>query len=359
MKKLLTALLAGMMLVGCGKTATEEPAPTEDAKTEEPSAGAGAVLGGWTVNTDFNSMMADDDVSRFETAKEGLLGVNYTPVQVIATQVVNGTNYAYLATGSEPKNGWYVIVVNENTAGEVSLVNIREIDPADIHTKENADGAALGGWTATDTGKAGMLPSEDAMAAFDKAQEKLLGVTLNPIALIASQVVNGTNYAVLSRGRTATENPEVNLYVTIINAGTDGSVEVLENNLLDLEYYVSTAETSPIEGEWELTKVVAAVPGGEPKEMNREENQSLFGDPAYYTFNGNGTGTLNVIEGDTTAKADGTWKENADGTFTFTTDGEDELTVSYDAASDTLVRHFTDDSADAKYSEIDFTYTRR
>ena len=121
-------MLAGMMLVGCGQNKTEEPAETpaeEPAATQEaapaettaeaPAENGGALLGGWTACADYNHMMADDDTARFETALEGLLGVNYTPVTVLATQVVNGTNYAYLAAGqtvtAEPVNGWYVVVV--------------------------------------------------------------------------------------------------------------------------------------------------------------------------------------------------------------------------------------------------------
>ena len=256
MKKFLMAMLAGMMLVGCGQNKTEEPAETpaeEPAATQEaapaettaeaPAENGGALLGGWTACADYNHMMADDDTARFETALEGLLGVNYTPVTVLATQVVNGTNYAYLAAGqtvtAEPVNGWYVVVVNQNSAGEISLVNIKEIDVADIHTQDNADEKLLGGYTPTDTGKPGMLAGEDAMAAFDEATKSLMGVTLNPITVLGTQVVNGTNYAVISRGKASTENPEVNLYVTKYHAGTDGTVDGVENALFDLVYYVT------------------------------------------------------------------------------------------------------------------------
>lgn len=251
MKKFLMAVLAGMMLVGCGQKKTEEPTeapaePTAEATAEATAEPAGALLGGWTVNTEYNSMMADDDVARFEKALEGLTGVGYTPVTVLATQVVNGTNYAYLATGTtvtaQPVDGWYVVVVNENSAGEISLVNIKQIDVADIHTQDNADGAVLGGWTATDTGKAGMLAGEETMIAFEAAAEKLLGVTLNPITVLGTQVVNGTNYAVLSRGKTSTENPEINLYITKYHAGTDGTVDEVENAVFDLAYYVTPEE---------------------------------------------------------------------------------------------------------------------
>ncbi|MBO5554917.1 MAG: hypothetical protein J5941_05230, partial [Solobacterium sp.] len=67
MKKFLMAVLAGMMLVGCGQKKTEEPTeapaePTAEATAEptaeptaetaaEPAENAGALLGGWTVNT--------------------------------------------------------------------------------------------------------------------------------------------------------------------------------------------------------------------------------------------------------------------------------------------------------------------
>ncbi|MBQ1439205.1 MAG: hypothetical protein IIZ10_05910 [Solobacterium sp.] len=258
MKKFLMAVLAGMMLVGCGQKKTEEPTeapaePTAEATAEptaetaaEPAENAGALLGGWTVNTEYNSIMADGDVARFKQALEGLTGVGYTPVTILATQVVNGTNYAYLATGTtvtaQPVDGWYVVVVNEKSVGEISLVNIKQIDVADIHTQDNADGAALGGWTVADTGAAGMLAGEDTMVAFEAAAEKLLGVTLNPITVLGTQVVNGTNYAVLSLGKTSTEKPELSLYVTKYHAGTDGTVDEVENAVFDLAYYVTPEE---------------------------------------------------------------------------------------------------------------------
>ena len=209
MKKFMMAMLAGLMLVGCGQNKPEEPAETP---AEEPA--------------------ATQEAAPAETAE--------------ATAENNGTNYAYLAAGqtvtAEPVNGWYVVVVNQNSAGEISLVNIKEIDVADVHTQENADEKLLGGYTPTDTGKPGMLAGEDAMAAFDEATKSLMGVTLNPITVLGTQVVNGLNYVVLSRGKASTENPEVNLYVTKYHAGTDGTVDGVENALFDLVYYVTPEE---------------------------------------------------------------------------------------------------------------------
>jgi len=120
----------------------------------------------------------------------------------------------------------------------------------------------------------------------------------------------------------------------------------------------AASEANPVVGDWELTGVTATVPGGEPAEMNPEENASLFGDKGYYTFNADGTGSLNIYEGDTVATTDGKWTNEGD-TYTFTGASGDELVVTYDKSADTLTREYTDDSADAQYSQITFVYTRK
>ena len=120
----------------------------------------------------------------------------------------------------------------------------------------------------------------------------------------------------------------------------------------------AASKASPVVGDWELTKVTATVPGEEPTEMNPEENASLFGDKGYYTFNEDGTGSLNIYEGDTVATTDGKWTNDGD-TYTFTEASGNELVVTYDKSADTLRREYTDDSADAPYSAITFVYTRK
>ncbi len=372
MKKLFTAMIAAMLMAGCAQQKPAEPAETavpEETPTAVPEETAqpqetalSEIPGGWTVNTDFNTQMADYDMIRMGTALEEFVGAGYTPVQVIATQVVNGTNYAYLAMGqtvtADPISNYYVLTINETPSGEVSLLNIKKIDITDIKTKDSNE-TLLGGWQATGTGKPGMLPGEEAQASFDKACESLEeGLMLNPVVLFGTQIAAGTNYAALCRGRHDGED-EYTLYVTKWFSSVDGSSEITSNELFDIGYYTTPSiEGEPIVGEWELTKVEAAAPGEEAKFMEPESNASLYGDPAYYVFNEDGTGTLNVIEGNNTESIEGTWTVDA-GVYTFTRDGDEELSVVYDAESDRLIRVFKDDSAGAPYSEIKFFYTRR
>lgn len=374
MKKYYAALIAALMVAGCAQTSPAAPAETAKpeataeatAAPEETAQPAETALtemtGAWTVNTDFNAQLADNDKTRFETALEGFVGVGYTPIQVIAEQVVNGTNYAYLvmsqAVTANALSNYHIMVINETPANEVSLVNIKKIEVSDIKTKAAAE-TLLGGWQATGTGKAGMLPGEAAQASFDEACKSLEeGLILNPIALLGTQVAAGTNYAALCRGRFDGED-EYTLYITKWFNGIDGKTQMLSNELFDLEYYTTPSiEGEPIVGEWELTKVDAAKPGETPQFMEPETNASLYGDPAYYVFNEDGTASLNIIEGDHTEEIKGNWKVDA-GVYTFTVFESEELSVVYDPLTDTLVRVIQDNAPDAQYSMVQFTYTRR
>lgn len=49
------------------------------------------ISGGWTVH----ESITPEDKAVFDAAMKGLLGVNYEPV-IVATQVVNGTNYCFI-----------------------------------------------------------------------------------------------------------------------------------------------------------------------------------------------------------------------------------------------------------------------
>lgn len=120
MKKLLTLLIVLIMpftLLGCGSNNKEEQ-PQE------------IIDGGWVDVED--GTLTDELKEMFNTALEGLLGATYEPVELIATQVVSGTNYKFLASGSKTTKpvveGTYYITIYKDLQGTVELKDIEVIE---------------------------------------------------------------------------------------------------------------------------------------------------------------------------------------------------------------------------------------
>ncbi|MBR2759937.1 MAG: hypothetical protein IKD66_02100 [Solobacterium sp.] len=260
MKKLSAAMAAVMILAGCSAgtsaptaapqptpspEATAEPtaAPAEEAKPELAANGEKEVLGGWTVNTSYNSYLTDDEIALFNKALEGLVGVGYTPVAILADQVVSGTNYAYLAMAktvtADPKEYWAVVTVYQDLQGNAKIIGVKEIDTDNIKTIADApESGLMGGWNVRQSGgKPVMMPDENAQEAADKILFQDDGSSLKPVVLLASQVVSGTNYRFLMRGNKEGDDATT-LYVTTVYKNLDGNVEITDNSYFDLLSYV-------------------------------------------------------------------------------------------------------------------------
>lgn len=233
MKKmnLITAGLActamcSMILTGCTKTTPPEvtPAPTveqtvtsEVATPETPEVatsevaatqGEKVMLGGWELVTDNSAaMMAENDSTRIAIALRGE-GTNFNVLDVVATQVVAGVNYMYLCYGTDAEAttpGYYFVTINEDPNGDASVVGIVPFDFTAVETGEPLGEGATGAWAVQGTGKAGMFSNQDAQASFDAINTG--DVMYNPVALLATQLVSGTNFKALCRGN------DENLYV--------------------------------------------------------------------------------------------------------------------------------------------------
>ncbi len=68
---------------------------------------------------------------------------------------------------------------------------------------------------------------------------EVLGVGYNPIQLLATQVVNGTNYIALVRGKALSVDDTPELYVISWYADLEGNSKVTEIKKFDLNYYVA------------------------------------------------------------------------------------------------------------------------
>ena len=103
------------------------------AENRAPSA-PGAALGAWTLSE--NTALTDGARDAFDRALDGLVGVNYTPLALLGTQLVAGTNYCFLCEatvvypGAQP---YYALVyVYEDLQGGAEILNIVPLDIAEL-----------------------------------------------------------------------------------------------------------------------------------------------------------------------------------------------------------------------------------
>ncbi len=212
---------------------TTTTAESSDATTET----AQVVLGGWTVNTDTSPGISDEDKALFEKAVKGTDEEGHTPVACIATQLVSGTNHAFLCADTKSNSSWHVVTVYESLDGNAKVIGTAELDPSDIYTtNDSADSEIVGGW-AVITEEKGSIP-ENAQAAFTKAVEAYVGVDYTPVALLATQVVSGTNYRLLCAGTPVVPNGVTELYVVDVYEDTSGNSQITDAQKVLLTKYV-------------------------------------------------------------------------------------------------------------------------
>ena len=198
------------------------------------------VLGGWQLYDQFNVVLTEKEKEVFEKATADMLSVKYEPIRVIATQIVNGTNYAYLVSQEKvvenPVKEFYIVKIYEDLEGSVDFKAINKLDPKSVVAKDAPEELA-GGWNVEGPDNSGILLDQNAQTSFGKATEAYVGVNLQPVQLLATQIVNGTNYIALCKGQTTTENPTNGIYIVEWYAALNGDAEIKDVKLLDLAYY--------------------------------------------------------------------------------------------------------------------------
>lgn len=126
-------------------------------------------------------------------------------------------------------------VVSGIEIGAGSVPSSDSQDSSDIH-----GGMLMGGWEATED--ASITPQ--AQEAFDKAMEKLLGVDYEPVALLATQVVAGTNYCFLCRGTVVTPNARPSYKLVYVYADLSGGAQILD--IQDLVFGISESDDGSV-----------------------------------------------------------------------------------------------------------------
>ena len=229
-KRISACLVSGMLALtlcvyGCGaavETMGDEQT-TEQAGTREM--------------TETPNYLTNEEQAIFDAAVKGTEAEDLKPTAVLATQVVAGRNYAFLCQSTGANPAWYIAVVYQNPQGTSTLSTLNDLDLDALQVSDQSGEGMVGAWEVCEPATAS-LPQE-AATAFSNAAADYEGVEFSPIALLSSQMDQGTNYRMLCMGTTIADEPVRELYVVNIHEDPDGNAEIASAEQLALTAYVS------------------------------------------------------------------------------------------------------------------------
>ena len=246
-RKTFAVLAAGLLVLGmvsCNGQSNPEPA-VEEKTTEETK--TAALAGGWECYAEGEASLPKEVAEAFEKATEGFTGSDLTPVAYVGQQVVAGMNYMILCrsktTATDPAVSFLMITVYADLEGNAEILNMK-----DFAYQEMTEGETLGeyeapkaealsgGWSIPDDHTVGTLP-EEIQAAFDKATESLTGAGFTPMAYLGSQIVAGTNYALLCCGEGSAAELGTYLQVIVIYEDLEGNAQITGITTVDMADY--------------------------------------------------------------------------------------------------------------------------
>ena len=89
------------------------------------------MVGGWENVPCEAGTLPEDAQATFDKAREGLVGAVYTPVALLSTQVVAGTNYCILCQIApvvpDPVPVWALVYLYADLQGNVEITNVYEL----------------------------------------------------------------------------------------------------------------------------------------------------------------------------------------------------------------------------------------
>ena len=228
LKKLSVVLLAFVLLfvmATCGSS-DQTSENTSGTETSEP------VAGGWKLFDNKTNVLPEDVQASFDKASETFTGSELKPVAYVASQVVAGTNYMILCeaatTTEQPKTSYQMVIVYADLEGKAEITQMKEFDLTAYVEGDSTEISAeklAGGWEPAEDRSSVVIPQE-AKDVFDKAAGNLDGNELEPMALLGTQVVAGTNYAFLCFSTLQTEETINGIQVVTVYEDLDGNAEI-------------------------------------------------------------------------------------------------------------------------------------
>lgn len=210
------------------ETGSEKNSPSETKKQEEGTTfdrEETPMVGGWSINKGhFSPEENKDAMKAFHKAINGLTGYYYEVVAVLGSQVVAGTNYAYLCRGNvvvpDAEPTYLILYVYENLIGKARILDSQSIFTGDL-------GGVIGDFN-LNTGKVELQENAAVSAAFEKAVANLADVSYEPIAYLGLQTVDGEGptYAVLCLEKAGTASAKTKLSMITIYEDLGGKAKI-------------------------------------------------------------------------------------------------------------------------------------
>lgn len=229
LKKLSVVLLAFVLLfvMAAFGSSDQTSENTSETETSEP------VAGGWELFDNKTNVLPEDVQASFDKASETFTGSELKPVAYVASQVVAGTNYMILCeaatTTEQPKTSYQMVIVYADLEGKAEITQMKEFDLTAYVEGDSTEISAeklAGGWEPAEDRSSVVIPQE-AKDVFDKAAGNLDGNELEPMALLGTQVVAGTNYAFLCFSTLQTEETIHGIQVVTVYEDLDGNAEII------------------------------------------------------------------------------------------------------------------------------------
>ena len=117
---MVVSIISMMLLAGCG--ADQANASTQEIK----------LSGGWSVSE--KSDITAEQKAVFDKATETICGAIYTPVSYLGSQVVAGTNHAFLCRTSpsvkelNTESWWTIVYIYEDLEGKCEIIDSKDIE---------------------------------------------------------------------------------------------------------------------------------------------------------------------------------------------------------------------------------------
>ncbi len=178
------------------------------------------LVGGW--ETPNSPKVPDEIKEKLDKALEGLAGADYEAVAYLGSQLVAGRNYKLLCRITpvvpDAVDHFAIVTLYEDLGGNVEITEIQDSE------KESNFSDLPGGWQKTKTQEM----TEEAKAALEKAISEMVGATYKPLALVATQVVAGTNYCILCEITPVVPDAESNYGLVYVYEDLEGNAEITE-----------------------------------------------------------------------------------------------------------------------------------